>query len=84
MGRVLKPEWVKSVVVGAEPGILTPRAALIFVAWNRLGVVLWPQERAYLWRLRGRSIRRKKVGRQGWEKSIQDLMERDFVTDSGN
>ena len=44
MGGVLKPGWVKSVVVGAEPGILTPRTALIFVAWNRLGVVLWPQE----------------------------------------
>ena len=55
MGGVLKPGWVKSVVVGAEPGILTPRTALIFVAWNRLGVVLWPQERADLWRLRGRS-----------------------------
>ena len=39
----------------AEPGILTPCAALIFTSWNRVEVVLWPQERADLCCLRGRS-----------------------------
>lgn len=32
LGRVLRPGWLKSVVVGSEPGILTPNAALVWGA----------------------------------------------------
>lgn len=39
-GWVLRPAWVKSVVMEAEPGILTP----IFMAWDRAGAVPWPQK----------------------------------------
>lgn len=55
MGWVLRPGWIKSVVVGKELGILTPSAALIFMAWDRAGAVLWPQERADMWSLGSRS-----------------------------
>lgn len=44
LGWVLSSGKMNSAVAETEPGILTPRAVLVLLAWDGVGAVLWYQQ----------------------------------------